>query len=142
MSVLQFDHSPKSEVIKFLLVGGLSTAVNYITFLLLHQGIQWHYILSSSLGYMSGIVVGYLLNRQWTFGHRSSLLMQHWEFLLYCIVYFVSLGLSLILLTVLVDNLGFAPWLANIVGIVQSTLTNFVGLRIIVFRQRPHIQKV
>lgn len=138
MSMPLFGRWLQSEIIKFLIVGGLSTIVNYVVFISLHVFLTWHYILSSACGYGIGLLFGYFLNRRWTFTLRSSQLARACELLLYCGIYLSSLGLSLMFLYWLVDTLSLQTWLANLLVIMQTTITNFLGLRLVVFRKvRP-----
>lgn len=141
MSAPRFAHWLQLELTKFLIVGGCATVVNYLVFLSLHSGLDWHYVVSSGFGYLVGLTFGYVLNRRWTFTQRASQLAQPWEFLLYSTIYLSSLGLSLIILHWLVDTLGLQPWLANGLVIGQTTITNFLGLRLIVFRKKLVITK-
>ena len=55
----------------FLFVGGLSTGVQYLVLVLLVHYIAANPTLSSSLGYIFGGVVNYLLNRRLTFKSDS-----------------------------------------------------------------------
>jgi len=52
---------------KFGIVGILSTTFNYGIFVVLYKIISIHYIVSSVTGYVSGLLLGYLLNKNWTF---------------------------------------------------------------------------
>ena len=52
---------------KFGIVGILSTVFNYGVFAFLYKIVSVHYILSSITGYVSGLLLGYLLNKNWTF---------------------------------------------------------------------------
>ena len=52
---------------KFGIVGMLSTIFNYSIFAFLYKIISVYYIVSSVIGYVSGLLLGYLLNKNWTF---------------------------------------------------------------------------
>lgn len=116
---------------KFSFVGLISTAINYGSFYVLYWfGI--HYLLASIIGYCAGVLVGYALNRTWTFAGKGAKAIGR-EFIFYWIVYLVSLLLSTLFLFFLVDVLTLSAPLANILAIGLSTATNFIGLKWIVF---------
>ncbi len=55
------------EIGRFLIVGALSTVVNYSVFYgLILLGID--YIPAAAGGFLIGVAVGYSLNKSWTFG--------------------------------------------------------------------------
>ena len=52
---------------KFGVVGIFSTIFNYGVFAFLFKVISVYYIVSSVTGYVAGLLLGYLLNKNWTF---------------------------------------------------------------------------
>lgn len=125
------------QFFKFLIVGGVSTIINYSTFYLLFSIFNIHYLYSSGTGYFTGLIVGYVLNRNWSFvEHKSSKRVT--EFVKYLVLYIVSLLLSLISLELLVSILGVNALIANVVAIGISTIINFLGLKFIVFKNTTY----
>lgn len=127
----------KYQLSRFILVGSLSTVVNYAVFFGTAYLLQVYYIAASMIGYVSGLGVGYALNRNWTFSAHKATTKQYHEMGLYIGVNVTSLVLSLLLLHVLVDWVGLPAWFSNIMAIGLSTTTNFIGLKFVVFRSRP-----
>ncbi len=117
----------------FVVVGLISAVANYGIFYILLRSAHWQYQLASATGFVSGMAVGYPLNRSWTFqqkrDHGNFRRLPH-----YILVYLISLAASLLFLYVLVDLLGLDARLANLFAIGLSTMTNFVGTRFWVFR--------
>ena len=128
-----FKHLLSKEFAKFLVVGGISTVINYLTFYLTYQFGQLHYLLASALGYVIGLSIGYVLNHHWTFNNQSAHHTRTAELLKYGLVYGSSLLLSLICLAGLVRS-GIPTVVANVLVIGLSTITNFFGLRLFVFK--------
>lgn len=122
----------KSQIVRFLVVGGISTLVNYLVFLTVIHFDRSFYLFASCSGYLSGVLVGFVANKNWTFeagdGNDKYLVK-------YIMIYTLSLLLSLGVLQVLVGTLGVWPELANIITIGISTVTNFVGTKLYVFRK-------
>jgi putative flippase GtrA len=123
------------EISKFLIVGGISTIINYGSFYILYNLVQMDYLVSSSFGYLIGLLFGYVLNRNWTFV-RDKADKKIKELFLYFCVYIISLVLSLVFLKFLVVALNFHPSLGNIFAIGLSTATNFLGLKFFVFKKK------
>lgn len=119
------------QFIIFCLIGLLCTAVNYGVFYILLDTIKMNYLLAASIGFLSGVGIGYPLNRRLTF---SSTKNGRREKILYIVVYLASLFLSLAFLWLTVDIIGINPFIANILSIGLTTCTNFIGIKWIVFR--------
>lgn len=121
------------KAIKFLIVGGIGTALNYVTFLLLFKLLNVHYIAASVIGYITGLILGYYLNKNWTYYAASSQNSEQKYICKYLTVYMLSLLASQILLKFLVEQKIFNELIANVFAIGLSTLTNFLGTNFIVF---------
>jgi len=118
------------EFIKFALVGLLNTGVDVaIFFLLTWLGIQ--YVTAQLVSYSCGAGNSYLLNKFWTF--RSSGL-SYSEILRFTIVNLVSLGISVIVLTLLRETAGMELAIAKGVATISALAANFLGNKLWVFR--------
>ena len=125
-----------NQFLRFCFVGGLSTIINYSVFyLLLVSGI--HYLISSAIGYLTGVLVGFTLNKKFTF--RSESKQYSIEITKYLFVYTASLFLGLGLLRLLV-SFGLSALLANVCSIGLTTITNFLGSKFFVFK--GYMQKI
>ncbi len=122
-----------NQLFKFIIVGGLSTVLNYTIFASLYF-FNVYYILASVIGYFSGLILGYLLNRSWSFSSVTD--NKKIEFIFYSFVYLFSLALSVAALRLAVDNFGVDPLLGNFLAIAVSTIINFIGLKFLIFNKR------
>ncbi len=52
---------------KFVVVGIISTVLNYALFWFLAQILSVNYLVSSISGYLFGLICGFLINNFWTF---------------------------------------------------------------------------
>ena len=122
----------QKQFFKFLVIGVLSTLVNYLCFYVLFKHYLVYYLFSSALGFVAGVFVGYGLNKTWTFQvSKSSERYLHKYFAVYCI----SLLISILILKFMVSTLMFVPELANFVAIGVTTCTNFLGVKFLVFKR-------
>lgn len=117
--------------LRFLAVGLVSTAVNALMFFMLLTWLHVDYRISSVAGFLSGVVIGYVLNKRWTYS--SSAPSSARTLVAYGSVYVVSMILSLAVIQTLVEGLSVSPAAANLLSICLTTLTNFLGTRFFVF---------
>lgn len=117
---------------KFIFVGLFSTAVNYLCFWILLDLLHINYQIAFVSGYMLGVLAGFTLNKQWTFKAAEK---SNFEILRYCGVYIASLILGSIFLRFLVESLSIDPRFANIIVIGFTTVTNFAGIKFLVFKK-------
>lgn len=123
-----------TKCLKFGIVGVISTIANYGLFTLLLKAFGLYYILSAAAGYITGLVLGFYLNKNWTFVAQIDRQKSH--LFLYSIVYIISLIFSQMLLFSLVEKLKLDPLLANVFAICLSTIMNFMGTNYFVFIKR------
>lgn len=117
---------------KFIFVGITSTLLNYGVFYFLYKVLAVNYIVASVAGYITGLILGFVLNNFWTFEFGRLDLRKVAGYLL---VYMASLGLSSIMLYILVDWYGINPFASNIMAIILSTCTNFLGLTFLIYKK-------
>lgn len=118
------------DIVRFLCVGVMSTIINYIIFYMLLQQLYVNYMLSSAIGFVSGILFGYILNKSWTYRTKKS---NSEVFTKYICVYLFSLFLGLCCLRFLV-YWGVDCLIANTLIIIMTTCTNFIGTKFWVFK--------
>ena len=125
------------RIIKFLLVGGFSTVLNYLSFVLLFAVLRVAYIPASIVVYCIGMVLGYFLNRTWSFVSESKAISK--EFVVYLVVYLFSLLLNIFILKMCVETFNISPLIGNVVAIAASTVSNYVGCVLLVFKKNTDI---
>lgn len=126
------------QLVKFGVTGVFSTAVNYAVYLLVLFCTKDLYLFAAAVGFLTGLVAGYPLNRFWTFREgRNPTVNEPLLPLKYGLVYFSSLLLGLLSLSMFVEFFHIDPRYANIFSTVQTICTNFIGLKSLVFRPTP-----
>ena len=125
--------SPNIQIpMKFLVVGSLSTILNYLVFATFFLVLNFQYLTSFTIGFLSGVALGYILNRSWTFQISDSYPMRY--FFHYTIVYITSLLIGLLCMRIAVEILSIHPLVSNIGVICITTCTNYSGIRFWVFK--------
>lgn len=121
-----------TQFLRFGLVGGLNTAIQYGVFIVLFRLAGVPMVAASAVGYVAGIVNSYFINRSWTFkmaGGKST-----GEFAKFLCVNLLAMGMNLLTLKLLVAQVGISPELAQVGAIGSSLVVNFAGNKLWTFR--------
>jgi putative flippase GtrA len=121
------------QVIKFLLVGLLNTAIQYLVFLTLYEIVRVNYLVASTAGYCLGILNSYVLNKRWTFASATGEILP--EAMRFATVNLVALGTNTGLLFLLVSTQNMQPRFAQLWALASSVSVNFVLNRYWTFAQ-------
>ena len=123
-------HHSIGEFFKFALVGVLNTGIDVaIFFLLSWLGIP--YVAAQVVSYSCGAANSYLLNKVWTF---RSCGLSYAEIVRFAAVNLTSLGISVVVLTLLHDMAGLGLAAAKGGATACALAANFLGNKLWVFR--------
>jgi putative flippase GtrA len=114
-----------SEFIRFLIGGGINTAVTYALFLALSSVTRT--TVAYSITYIVGIGLSYAINVSMVFRRRPSLATA----VVYPAVYGVQYLYGLLVLSILIDRYGVSKQVAMLVVIVTSIPLTFVLTRLL-----------
>jgi putative flippase GtrA len=118
-----------ARFLRFLIVGGLNTAVNYgIYALLLFLGLG--YLPAATLSFVTGLVISFKSQGRFVFQNRgrASFVRFVGSWLLIYVVHVSVLGLLV--------RSGVDSYLAGALLLVPTALLSFAVLRLVVFRER------
>lgn len=111
------------QVLRFVLVGGLNTAVTYGLYVVL---LSWlGYQLSYAVAYIVGIIFSYFLNAKAVFKVRTSLL----KLFLFLFIYVLQLGGGAVLMHVLIVWLGIRKEVAPLAVLFVMVPASFFLVR-------------
>jgi putative flippase GtrA len=119
-------------LLRFAVVGGSSTLVTVLSYSVLIE-IEVAYLTAAVIGYAAGIINGYTWNRLWTFETGPFHLP---EFRRYVVVQGSGLALNLVALRLLIEMLGVARGLAEILSIIPIVILTFWVNRAWTFQPR------
>ena len=118
------------QELMFLVVGALATALQYVVLELGTANLSWPSSIASGIGYLSGAVLSYFLNYFYTFVSDKPHVQSASRF-----VILVGIGwcLTIILMTLLVDYIGWNKWWAQVIISCFVLILNYLISRTWVF---------
>lgn len=118
------------ELLKFLIGGGTAVLVDAVVYALLKQIISISTAKTSS--YIAGAIVGFLINKFWTFESKGGNIDEIWKYaLLYLFSALANTIVNHVVLCI-VTNVLFAFLCAT----ATSTVINFIGQKFFVFSKK------
>lgn len=120
------------DFIKFGLVGICSTAADIgLLAVLNHVGVSKY--LAVFLAYLTGAVIGYLLNNNWTYKHLAQ--KNSWSgFSRFATIAFIGLGITELIIFALTTRSSLALLLAKLIATVVVFFWNFFANRLLTFK--------
>lgn len=129
------------EFSRYLGVGGLAFVTDFSLLAGLTSLLNMNYLLATLLAFLAGSWVNYILSICWVFKHRA-LTNQYTEFSIFVLVGVLTLCLSMVCMSFLVQWLGIHLLMAKCITTSLTLVTNFAGRRILLFRQPELKQKL
>ena len=122
-----------TRLIRFALTGALTTVLSYVGFIgLIRLGA--YYELASVVSWALGLVLGFAVNRRFTFG-ISGADRRTRDLSLYIVGSLLQLGLGLAGYALLIGRLGLAATPAFVLNTAVTASFNFLFLRFVTFRR-------
>lgn len=131
------DDAPdlKTQIVRFVLTGGLSAVVDFGLYALLVFVFGLPIGVSKSISFVAGTTTAYLINRRWTFKAEPSRARFAAVVALYALTYAVQVGINGWLYHVFPDEWWRFP-LAFVIAQGTATVINFVVQRVVIFKIR------
>ncbi|MEX2114111.1 MAG: GtrA family protein [Pirellulales bacterium] len=121
----------KRQIVRFLIVGALSVAVDLACYMLFAATLFFATSLAKGLSYIVGMAVGFVGNKYWTFGSARRAADEPVTYVaLYTVTLAVNIGVNAAVLSVT----GGWTLPAFLVATGVTTVLNFLGMRLVTFR--------
>lgn len=121
----------KNRLARFLTVGLANTVTGLLVIFACKSALGMGDVAANLAGYSVGIAMGFLLNRNWTFGHGTD--KQTATFARYLGVLCVAYAANLMTTLQAIHLLHLNSYLAQAAGIVPYTVIGYLGSRYFVF---------
>ncbi len=117
------------EQLAYLIVGCMTTLVNYILFALLTNAAGFYYLVSNIAAWVAAVVFSYFANGKWVYRSTSR---RGWrEAASFVLSRVFSLGLETLSLFLLVDLLGAGKMAAKLLVAVLVVIVNYLTGRLV-----------
>ena len=116
-----------------MVAGGVGFLMDYGVLSVCFECFGWHYLLSSALGFLAGVVFVYICSNKWVFSCRSMADNAVAEFMLFLLIGLIGLGLTLLFMWLFVDVAGIYPLIAKLGTTAIVLLWNFGARKIILY---------
>jgi len=124
--------SLRTQLVRFVVTGGLSAVVDFGTYqLMLQFGVYIH--LAKAISFVLGTTTAYLLNRRWTFQAAGGGKQFVSVFGLYAVTFAVQIGVNALVLA-FVPHDFWGTTVAYVIAQGTATVINFVVQRTVIFR--------
>lgn len=122
-----------ARFIRFALVGGTVTGLNYIMLMGL-TGLGLHYIVANSIGWLICVCLNFLLNRRFTFERRDQ--ARAGELVGFAATYALQYLIGTGVLMLLVESGGLSLTPAFLLTLLTTMLFSYASLASFVFKPR------
>ncbi len=130
--IMMMKKKTEIQLVKFGLIGFFNTALDFGIFALLSKATDLLPEVSHVISYSCGVINSYFWNRTWTFHKKGR--SHPMEFAKFVLVNLISLGISTLVLSFLSSGAGLSVYPAKLGAIACSLTVNFLGSKLIVFR--------
>lgn len=126
----------KTQVVRFVITGGVSAVVDFGLYLLLFLGVGLQVNVSKAVGFVAGTTTAYLINRRWTFRAEPSRARFAAVVALYAVTFAVQVGINWVLVVKLFPESWWQLPVAFVIAQGVATVINFVVQRAVIFKIR------
>ena len=120
------------QLFRYGTVTVISSAIDFGTLYILTEAADLHYLVSAIFAYSLGLIVNYLLSIIWVF-HRKKLSSKAMEFIIFCLIGILGMGLNELLLWVFTDVLQLYFMVSRLISAVIGFLLKYVLRKWILF---------
>ncbi len=125
------------QLIKFGIVGGISTLLDYGLMLLFTEVFDIFYLLSSTLSYTISLVFNYVASMRYVFRGREDMNKLK-EFLIFTVLCLMGLGINQLVLWLIVEYAGIDYRLSKIAATGVVMIWNFVTRKLFLEEKSAH----
>lgn len=128
----------QKSIVKYIIVGVGSLAVDYAVLLALYHGFNVHPAIAGGIGVVAGLIVNFILNKLWSFGAASSTKQSAKQAVMYGALVCFNLVFTSWFIT-FVLQFGIQPEVSKIITTGIITLWNYALYKAVIFKVREPI---
>ena len=124
------------ELVSYVFWGGMTTAVNYVSYTLLTEILHIYYLTSTVIAWIISVLFAYFVNKLFVFRSREwgrTALRELWQMTASRLF---TLGLESAILWIFVDMLHYRDTIVKLAANVVVAATNYVLSKFIIFKKK------
>ncbi len=125
------------ELINYGIVGGITTAINYVIFIAILKFNGDSVIIANSLAWVGAVLFAYVANRKYVFKSNGNRINEITKFFT---LRLITLLIENILLVLLIDKLGMMTLIAKILVSVITVIGNYVFCKYSIFKETKSVE--
>ena len=129
--MIPFLKKNKFQIIKFIIVGASSAAINFGVYSLIYL-LTLKINIASFLGYSAGMFNSFLFARKWVFRNSRKIRLDK-ALVIFFLIYFVG-GIEMTIVIYFIDSLIKNYQIAWFFGAVVAACSNYLGSKYILFK--------
>ncbi|HLB41353.1 MAG TPA: GtrA family protein [Gammaproteobacteria bacterium] len=127
----QFVFSDRKTILSFLMVGGVTTWINFTLFALCFSFLHLYYQLAVSIAFIGSVIFHFNANRYFTF--KSQAMRFQEQIIRYIVLLLIGYILALCVTYTVVEVGQLSPYIGYIMAIAVTITINYLLLRFWVF---------
>lgn len=130
--MLQIVYSKR--LVRFLISGVSAAAVEYLSFLILHEYLAQQLAFSNVASFCAGLITSFLLNKTWVFKTKDDTGKQAIK---YGLLALFNVTMSTIIILFAVSVVGIYGWIAKLVVMILIAAWNYLIFSKYIFKSNP-----
>jgi len=123
-----------TRIVRYIFSGGTGFITNIIVLFSLVHFAHVHYLIASVISFISALVVGFIMQKFWTFRDRAVNRM-HTQFVAFTLVATINLGINTLLMYTFVSLLGIWYLVAQVFAALLIAMESYFAYKKFVFSE-------
>lgn len=124
----------KSEFIRYILVGGTATLIDWILFYIFALKLIFHYQIALIISFSTATIVHYILSKKFTFKCRSKKIIK--QISLFFLISILSLSISIFIMFIFIDLVLIPKMISRILTTGILLIVNYLIHKNITFNKK------
>ncbi|MGX7091787.1 GtrA family protein [Hutsoniella sourekii] len=120
------------QIIRFILVGGLATLIDFLVLAFLYHGLNLYYLIGTVIAFIVSTIFNYWASMRFIFKSKYGPDQRHKEFIIFLILSLIGLALTSLLMVLAVDWLGLPVMFAKVLVTGFVMVFNFVSRKLFI----------
>lgn len=121
------------EMIRYIIIGGLTTLINFIIYDALIYGLHLHWSVANTFAWAGAVIFAFITNKKIVFKNESSSLWK--EIISFTSLRFATLVCENILLFIFIQSMSVNEMISKLIVSVVTIILNYVFCKKIIFKK-------